>query len=73
MNTPYASPKPATVSPGIKRGGDRVTMVSKRCKRCRSRLNDPAYPNESADQNATGVCRGCRVDQIVVDRLRPLP
>jgi uncharacterized protein YlaI len=50
-----------------------MPQVSKRCKECRSRLDDPAFPVKSADPNKTGVCRECRVDQKVIDRLGPSP
>ncbi len=49
-----------------------MTHVPKRCKKCRSRLKDPAYPLASADPNNTGVCRECRTDareKSMLDRL----
>ncbi len=61
MTTTYASPKRLELLRSHRKG-DQMPHVSKRCKKCRSRLNDPAYPKKSADPNNTGVCRDCRED-----------
>ncbi len=36
---------------------------AKRCDDCGSRLNDPAYPLESADPWGSGTCQDCRAQR----------
>ncbi len=40
-----------------------MTMRSRRCKKCRCLVNDPAYPLESEDTKNTGHCQRCRADR----------
>jgi hypothetical protein len=37
-------------------------MKPKRCKKCRCRLNDPAFPKQSEDRHDSGTCQECRAD-----------